>query len=235
VKVAVSMATYNKDECLENVLYSLKRQEKNFPFDLCIIDDHSDIDPEPLIGKYFPSVIYKRNKERQGFDVVFGRALELISDNTDIVILQSADVVHIEDYLIEDLIDNVDDKIISMPAVKNGDFPTNAYKNFEGEISKLKERWEISPPLFRCSPVYRWYFFLGAIRKIDAEELGLFGKPLCDVVLADALSEKGFKRRWLGHLTGIHSNHKASWWPCQNINSCNLKCKLKDHFFGEKG
>mgnify|MGYP000274074561 CR=1 FL=1 len=213
-------------------MYSIARQKVDYPLYICIRDDHSDIDPEPVIREYFPNAIYERNEKQEGFDVVFGDSLKLVPEDTDVVILQSADVVHAEEYLINVLIDNVEPQVFTTVTVANADVPQDMYKNFEKGVEKVFKDWLVEGRFTRAGVGRRWYFFLGAMYKKDLESFGLFGKPLCDVVLSDTMMERGIRPKFLVDLHGIHCNHPPTWIPCKNLHTCKKRCKLKKYFLG---
>jgi len=233
-KVAISFQTYNKNDVLSNVLYSIARQKHFFDLELCVIDDGSDVSPEPILKEFFPNNYkFKKITEKgpSGPDVVFGQALSLISDNVDVVILQSADVIHLADYTIEELVDNVDKKVPAFAQVSNAHVPNDMHLDFDKGIKNIFDGWKIVPPIRRSGYNCGWYFFLGAILKKDMKTLG-FGKPLCDVMLHQNLWNQKFTINFLEDLKGIHITHPASWIPCSQMHTCSLECKLKYHFLG---
>ena len=232
-KVAICMQTFNKNDVLPNVLYSIARQKPPFPFELCVIDDGSDESPEPIIRKYFPDAKFKCITEKgpSGPDAVFGHALDLISDDVDVVILQSADVIHVEEYTIEDLVDNVDKKVPAFAQVSNAEVPNDMYQDFGKGIKNIFEQWKVVPAMRRTGCEKGLYFFLGAILKEDTKTLG-FGQPLCDVMLQQQLWNQKFRINFLEDLKGIHCVHSESWIPCVGMSTCFFKCKLKNHFLG---
>ena len=234
--VAICMQTFNKNDVLPNVFYSIARQKPPFPYIVCLTDDGSDIDPESLLREFFPNNYkYQRisKKGPSGPDVAFGRTLDIVPPDVDVVILQSADVVHVEEYTIEDLVDNVDKKVPAFAQVSNAKVPNDMYLDFDKGIKNIFEEWKVVDPMRRTGYNKGWYFFLGAILRSDAEELG-FGKPLCDVQLQQKLWDGGYKPNFLEDLKGIHAIHPDSWIMCDGIrnNNCKFKCKLKNHFLG---
>ena len=233
-KVAICMQTYNKNDILPNVFYSIARQKPPFPYTVCLTDDGSDIDPEPLLKEFFPNNYkFKRIVEKgpSGPDVPFGKTLDIVPPDVDIVILQSADVLHVEDFTIEDLVDNVDKKVPAFAQVSNAEVPNNMYQDFGKGIKNIFEAWKIVPAMRRTGYDKGYYFFLGAILKEDTKTLG-FGQPLCDVQLQQRLWEQKFRINFLEDLKGIHAIHPDSWIPCSQMNICKFKCKLKNHFLG---
>jgi len=226
MKAAIYMATYNKNDCLSNTLYSIARQKVPFPYEVCIIDDHSDIDPEPIIKKIIPDAKYKRFSSQQGFDVVTKHVLDLVSDDVDIMIMQSSDVMHYGLDTIERLCTGVSKKIICMATVRNTDPSHDAYKNFEVQLPKIFDQYNHGA--FRSAPGKN-YFFLGSIRREDYESLGCVTKPYCDIMLERDLAAGKFKFSHPEGIVGFHQAHICTTIPCTRLDTCNIvTCNLRD-------
>lgn len=220
------MATYNKNECLSNTLYSIARQKVSFPYEVCIVDDCSDVDPEPIIRQFIPAAKYKRFDRQQGFDVVTTHALDLASDDSDILIMQSADVMHYGLDTIERLCKGVGEKTTCMCFVKNTDPPHNMYKDFDAQLPKIFKQWQAGAS--RSKPGL-YYFFLGAMRRVDYESLDCVKRPHCDILFGKELHRKGFREVYQPDLIGFHQHHGTSTVPCTIIDTCNEKvCSLRE-------
>ena len=214
------MATYNKNECLSNTLYSLARQKTTFPVEVCIVDDVSVQDPVNIIKKFIPSCKYKRLDKYAGVYWSIGKCLDLVSDDTDVIVLQSCDVIYTQDNIIETLCRSVAPKVFTMPEVRDLEVNPNMYKNFDKELKQLvsgkalRYRMEHGPwHIFysgskQPDPATRWYFFLGAIRKDDLLSTN-FKNNAFDKKIAKEMKEKRFSPRYLDSLIGIHQKHKA--------------------------
>jgi hypothetical protein len=218
MKGTLFIATYNKNKLLSNTLFSIARQKSSIPFEVCIIDDCSDDDPEPIIRRFIPDAKYKRLDKRHGSDVVNKYSLDLASDDSDILIRQSADVMHAEIDTIEQLCNGVNEKQICMAAVSNTDPPHNAYKNVNKHWPKLHKQHQSG--VKRSKPGKSYYFFLGAIIRSEYESLNCTKVAHCDAMLGDELKEKGFVLNYPKGLIGFHQEHKKTLIPCSRHNDC---------------
>lgn len=218
MKAIIYMSTYNKNDVLANTLFSIARQKSSIPFEVCIIDDCSDVDPEPIIRKFIPNAKYKRLKKRREPDVVNSYALELASDDSDILIRQSADVIHERLDSIERLCKGVGKKQICMAAVSNTNPPHDAYKNFNKHLPKLHKQHQSG--VRRSKPGKSYYFFLGAIRRSEYESLKCTDMAHCDIMLADELRENGFLLNYPKELVGFHQQHAKTLIPCSRHRIC---------------
>jgi len=222
------MATWNKNDLLSNTLYSIARQKTSFPFEVCIVDDCSDVDPEPIIRKFLPDAKYKKFTKRQGFDVVTTHALSLASNDADILIMQSSDVIHGSIDTIERLCQGVGKKQVCMAVVGNTDPPLDMYKDFENYLPLLNKqhqdgRKRSKPKKGQTS----FYFFLGAIKRSDYESLKCVKGPYCDVILAEELIKSNFIANYPKELVGFHQAHSVSTVPCTKIDSCSIPCSAR--------
>lgn len=223
MKATIYMATFNKNEFLPNTLYSIARQKVSFPFEVCIVDDHSDVDPEPIIKKFLPDAKYKRLDKRCGFDMVTTYPLSMMSDDSDILIMQSSDVIHAKENTIETLCNGVNKKQICMASVYDTTPALDMYKNFKKHLPLIKTG-KIRTVQENLS---RFYFFLGAIRKSDYESLKCPKGPYCDVMLSNELDKSKFTANHPKGLIGFHQNHPQTTIPCTRLLSCNMSCRLK--------
>jgi len=225
MKATIYMATHNKNDVLPNVLCSITRQKVPFPYEVCIVDDHSDVDPEPIIRKFIPDAKYKRFDKQQGFDVVTEHALSLASSDSDILIMQSADVIHSGLDTIEKLCAGVSEKTICMATVRNTNPPNDMHKDFEGQLPHISNQYKRGA--FRSAPG-RNYFFLGAIDRRGYESLDFVTKPHCDIMLENGLTTAGFKFNHPEGIMGFHQNHSTSTIPCSRIDTCDIEvCALR--------
>lgn len=230
MKIAILMQTWNKNKELSNVLRSIKDQVSNYPYDVCIWDDFSDIDPEPIIRKFFPKARYQRADKWYPLDLIGPYSVDLIPKNADVVIMCSSDVIWGSDNTLNQLSENVGKKKIAMAKVRNAIVDPYLYKisgmKFnEGAIRALMAK-KIKHGK-RCWPGNRqWYFFLGAIRREDLFRLDV-KKPFCDVVLQHRMVKLGFKVVFPGAI-GIHQNHPKIFHKCSSVDICPLHCSMKE-------
>jgi len=228
MKATIFMATYNKNDILPNTLFSIIRQKSSIPYEVCIIDDHSYIDPEPIIRKFIPDAKYKRLNKRHGPDVIHSFALELASNDSNILIRQSADVMHGSIDTIEKLCKGVGKKKICMAMVANTKPPLNMYKNFEKHLpSLIKQHRKGRKRSKHGKSQKNYYFFLGAIRRIDYESLKCTNEPHCDVMLSEELFKSKFTTNYPQKLIGFHQQHPQSLAPCSRHETCLRTCFTK--------
>lgn len=237
MKASIFMATYNKNICLSNVLYSISRQKVTFPYEVCIVDDCSDEDPEKIIKRFIPTVKYKRLDKNLTFNVITTYLSSMVSPSVDIVIMCSADVVWTQDNVLQILCDSVGPKRTAMAEVRNADVDPKLYKgNFKQFVAKTTRKWtkkklgRMRGPeraKYRCSPQKgQWYFFLGAVRKEDLFSLDI-EKPWCDGVLKDMMIKAGFTYCFPKGVFGIHQNHEKVFYMCSRVTICKKKCVRK--------
>jgi glycosyltransferase involved in cell wall biosynthesis len=228
MKVALFLATYNKNNELPNTLWSIARQNPPFEFEICIFDDHSDVDPEPIVREFIPDAKYLRPNRQQGSTVANTYISTMPSPDVDILIRQSADVIHERPDTIEQLCKGVGPKKLCMAAVANTAPPLDMYKNFDKYLKATVESWKRSP--HRSGPsgrVASYYFFLGAIRKADYESLDCTKEPHCDNMLSRELMKRKFEYHYPKGLRGFHQHHPKTTVPCTRLTTCNINCPLK--------
>ena len=236
MKATLFMATYNKNNELPNTLYSIARQKISFPLEVCIVDDNSDIDPEPIIRKFIPSAKYKRLDKQVSPDVIHSYALDLASKDSDILIRQSSDVIHGSTNTIERLCKGVAKKKICMATVANTDPPLNMHKKFDKVLPTILKQHRKGKRRSKAGGTTQtsFYFFLGAIRRTEYESLDCTKGPHCDVMLAEELMLKKYIANYPKKLFGFHQPHPKSLIPCSRIDTCDLFCYTKKRCL-EKG
>jgi len=232
MKAAILLATYNKLECLPNTFYSIKRQETSFPVEVCIVDDRSDFPgPERFVQFFLPDAKYKRLEKHVGTQFSQSKCLELISDDTDIVIIQSCDVMYLQDDLIEKLCEGVTDGKFAMAGVKNVSVPIDYWRDRETGIQQLNQEYESTQGINIYSgtgrPSRDWLLFLGAMTVNDAYKID-FDFRCCDVVVQQRIREEGLQPIFRDDLHAIHQLHPpAHRWPCSIVDSCEYWCSRK--------
>lgn len=242
MKVSVIMATRNKNDMLPNTLYSLAKQKTSFPYEVCVIDDHSDIDPESIIRQFIPDVKYKRLEKQVGFMFSQGLCLDLVSNDVNIIVIQSDDIIYTSDDSLEKLVAPVESKVIALAEVVDIPIPENLFNSFDNEVNKILNDWQSyikRGPQKIDDRVYRnvwtkysgkghpsWLFFLGAIRKEDLELLD-FKTNNCDAVISPKMKKLGFKAKYPA-VKGIHQNHPKSLYPCPIEDTCTYYCGRKN-------
>jgi len=249
MKVSVIMATWNKHKYLPNSLYSLSRQKTSFPFEICILDDHSNIDPEPIVKQFLPGVKYKRLDEHSGFMFSQGKCLSLTSPDSDVILIQSDDIIYTQDNSIELICNSVKPKNISLAEVVDMPVPYDLLENFDNNIKSILSKWDsykrvesidIDGIPYNLNPLYSgrnypsWLFFLGAISRKDLEFLE-FAKINCDAIIGPKMKQNGFVVNY-PPVKAIHQRHPKSVYPCPIVDSCTYHCIRKtDHNQRRKG
>ncbi len=237
MKVSLLMSTYNKNDVLPNTLYSISRQKTTFPLEVCIVDDCSTVDPEPIIKGFLPDAKYRRLSEHIGpFDR--NQCLDLMSPDTDVVILQSCDVIHAQPFAVEELCKHVGDKTITLAEVIDIPVDVLLFQNFDFEVQQILGNWE--------SYIYsltmhvgrgrsnQWLFFLGAIRKTDLESIG-YEDNSCDAVLHQTMRRHNFHPpNLLAYVRGIHQCHIKTWYTCPLVEKCEFYCSRTEKLKGIK-
>lgn len=219
MKAAIFIATYNKNDALPNVLYSINIQKPSFPFEVCCIDDHSEVDPEPIFNEFLKDCDfkYKRLPERVGFKYSQTKCFDLMSEDVDTIILQSADVIHGSSDMIQRLCDGLSPDVFTMPEVRNLPVSPDMYINFEEEIKYWSSDQAISDHpiqlpqgiLFYTGPRRpnnQWFFFLGAIQRTNLERTD-YRRECFDLSLYNKMLWLGYKPNFLLDLVGIHQRH----------------------------
>ena len=250
-KVSIWIAVWNNANLLGNTLYSLSLQKTDFPFELCIVDDYSDINPEPIVRKYFPKAKFLRLPNHVGFNFAQSYCFDLANENLDVVLMQTADIIYTTKNIVNDLCHGVGEKIISFPEVIDIPTPENMTpKEFNDRIDHCLNNWNrfihyrkanIDGIIFEISTKYvgegSWLFFSGAIRRDDLEYMGYnASSPICDGILHYNLRVCGFVANIMPSLKVIHQRHPKTAYPCTIIESCPIHClrKNKKYIAGTK-
>jgi hypothetical protein len=228
VKASICMSIYNKNDFLPNVFYSLSKQKISFPFEVCIVDDHSDIDPYPLVEEFLVqkgiSVKYNRFSEYRGFMYAYDTALKMSSEDCNCMILQSADVIYLEENIIQQLCTNLSPSFITLLEVYNIQIEKNFYQHFEENKNFVLKHWndykKIAQQLLYYEGLKRktsWFFFLGGILKKDLNK----NYSTCDMLFNQKLHKNHIRPRFL-NLHAIHQNHRHQHYVCPLIKTCGM-------------
>ena len=264
MKASILLATYNKNDCLPNTLYSIARQKVSFPFEVCIVDDISIVDPEPIVRKFFymegeslPSdeswhegyepfdkywgagyAKYQRLDKHVGGQFSQSLCCNMMDEDSDIVIIQSCDVMYLQDNTIQHLCDAVRPGYFTMAIVKNIAVKPNLYEDYDEEIEPILANWDqisitanptqgINIYSGKDRPGGDWLFFLGAMTKEDLLKID-FDYRCCDVVVQQKIKERGMQPIFLDDIKAVHQKHPpADLWPCSIVDRCEYWCKRK--------
>jgi len=223
MKASICFATCNKNDCLANTLYSISRQKTSFDFEVCIVDDHSDLDPWPIIKEFLPNAKYKRLEQKAiGFQAP-NVCLDLVSPDSDIVILQSCDVLYINDNVVEELCRHVKPKNVFFAEIAEIETPTDMYKNFDQWTQDLLNRWPEVPLRIARNALHYWLFFLGAIMKSDLDVLN-YRENCCDAIMSPKMKAHGFDAYVLTYIKGVHQKHPKALADCHMVEQCEYYC-----------
>lgn len=226
-KASIFMATYNKEQYLPNVLTSINKQETTFPFEVCIVDDYSRVDPEPLIRKYLRPKIelkYKRLTQNVGGRFARNICLDMMDPEANIAIITSCDVIYCQPFLLEELCQNVSEGIFTMPEIITLEVPVDRIINTT-QMRRILKQWDDG--IYKDATVYsgsrkehkEYYFFLGAIRTKDLVQTG-YRENSCDPIMDAKIKELGFEVKYLDHLKAIHQHHEWIRHPCKAVDHC---------------
>lgn len=241
MKVAVLLATYNKQACLPNTLKSISAQETDHEIQVVVVDDGSLIDPKPIVDQFYPGAVYKRFKDRISFVFSQGHGMQLMDTDTDVVVIQSCDVMYMTPKVIDALVSRVAPDVFTLAHVRNvpvdgiecfGPEPVDGRWRFNTPgMNELFNRWNLTTGTNIYSGSLRpsgdWLFFLGAIRMDDAFRIG-FHQNGCDVVVQHRLKELKFRPVFMDDVPATHQHHPwAHKWPCPILSSCEYHCSRK--------
>lgn len=235
MKASILMSTYNKNDCLPNTLYSISKQQTSFPLEVCIVDDGSTVDPEPIIRKFIPDAKYKRFETRIGFETVLSKGFEsLVSPDSEIVIIQSCDIIHTQPFLVEELCKNVKPKSMAMCEVKSFPVELDAYKNFDIKMNDYLSNWNNMKGRYYSGskrPPNKGYidyiFFLAAMYRSDLYYIN-YHVCDCDCVVNYNIKFRKISPIFVDKLKGIHQEHKRNKYPgCSLIKTCKISCRRK--------
>lgn len=224
-KASVLLAHYNKNPCLPNTLAGYARQQTTFPIEYCFLDDHSEIDPQPVVKKYLPQAKYKRLTETAGTQFSLGKAFEMIDDATDVVVITSCDVFPLQTFALDRLCEAAAEGAPAMPEVSDQVVPGGVYENFDAYCEHALKGWVGSSQwIFLGSKRPLLYLFLGAVHRKDLEAID-FRHNCCDVVVDYKLREHaGAKPQWMDDLKAIHQHHCSVKYPCAILKDCPFYC-----------
>jgi glycosyltransferase involved in cell wall biosynthesis len=235
MKASILLATYNKNDCLRNALYSIVQQRAPFDFEVCIVDDVSEEDPLPIIREMFNgsgvTYIYERLEEHVGGQFSQSHCMELMSPDSTMGIVQSCDVMYLQDDLLERLCKPVRPGFFSMAGVKNVSIDFDAHLHYNKVVEGIESIWDS----VRGSNIYSgierpggdWLLFLGAMTREDLLRID-FDYRCCDVVVQQKMREQGLKPVFLDDVRAVHQQHPpAHLWPCSIVDSCEYWCRRK--------
>ena len=223
MKASICMSTRNKNDCLANTLYSISVQKASFDIEVCIVDDHSDEDPWAIVKEFIPDARYLRLKEKApGFQAP-NLCMELASPDSNIIILQSCDVIHVNEFVVEELCRGVRPKSICFAEVANIEVASDAYQYFDNWSHNVLTHWSDLPLRISRQALHYWLFFLGAIMRKDLELLD-YRANCCDAIMSPKMKALGFEAFVLTYIKGVHQKHKKILADCHIADKCKYYC-----------
>jgi glycosyltransferase involved in cell wall biosynthesis len=217
MKATLLLATFNKNECLPNVLRSIARQETTFDFQVCIFDDKSDADPKPLIDEFLPTAKYHRSEKTFGTHHSIPECFKMADEDSDIILTMSTDVVIAQPFGVEKLCQEVDSMKVAMAEVKNIGVPYSLHQNFDEGIAPYLDKWDDYNQFYCCGPKRMGFclFFAAMVREdfFTAE----FDKLVCDrinTLRGAGMKSKGFIPHCVHEVKAIHQKHSWTAHPC---------------------
>jgi len=234
MKVVIMMALQNKNDCLENTLFSIKQQTGNITPHLCILDDASIDDPLPIIHKYFPKeqITFFRNTNPIGFEKIRGQMLTKLEDDVDYVIWQSCDVIWNHPQMLKTILDIAEKnkkEYIYVPKIINFRVPENSYKqgnNFYPYLKNLSQDKSLYGEPKKSSYSYLGLISAATFRKaVKAKTFNSDG--VCDLTLSYIFPNLGVQFVEVQSITAIHQTHRAAIYACSSINECTHRCPIR--------
>ena len=236
-EVTIGMSLHNKNDSLDNVLSSIKKQRTNYKYNLCFLDDASKVDPTSIIEKYFDKDQYtiKRYINSIGFENIPLKLSAAMPESTKIMIFQSSDTIWGCDNMLNNLLAPFafsgsrweKKNIITIPnKLKNYDIDPELYKS-ENFYIDLGFATNTKNLLARGHDQNKKYLFLGALN-IDIFRSLLNVKKwnsdaVCDEIMKDAIEYLNIPFIEVEGLA-IHQRHVNIAHNCSAINICTNPC-----------
>lgn len=235
MKASILIATHNKANVLPNTLYSISRQVSDYDYEVCIVDDCSINPPENSDIKKFLTGQYKylRLSENVGCSRSQCECMKIMDESSEIVVLQSAEIVWGNDTILQELCQNVEPGVFTMVEVRNVKVPVDLWTHWEDidyflhedrlyetlkminsdprqpEMGKYSLKHTIFSGPRQPDPGRRWYFFLGAILKEDLMKTCFTRGDCFDVHLSNDLHRLGMQVKYVPGIA-IHQKHPIS-------------------------
>jgi len=219
IKASLVISSYNCNRELPNTFYAISRQKTNFEFEVCYIDDCSYEDPK-FIYDYFLRVKHKKGmrlKQHIGslgnsgsflpnkFKNSFAMLLDMVSPESEIIILNHGDVIMPYDNMIQKFVDEVEEGVIKVPEIHTISIPQDLYINFEEGIEKAFKSEE-EKPLYQGVNRNSLALTLMCLYKKDLEKLE-FQSDSHEVSLKIKMKKLGYKIINYEGMVGIHQSH----------------------------
>jgi|10_taG_2_1085330.scaffolds.fasta_scaffold03111_8 glycosyltransferase involved in cell wall biosynthesis len=230
MKASIIFSTHNKNWCLPNTLAAIARQKTTFPLEVCIVDDFSKEDPEPIIKEFLPKAKYLRLNKHYNFIYAPNLCLDMISDDVDIILPMSSDIIMLRDDTVEQLCHRVGRKKVAFAELANLRVSENLHSNFDLYVQPLINDWENTVMTKSLYPLHvsrkiptAWLFFLGAALKEDLYSIG-YRENSCDAVLWQQMAKQNFDADILTSAPAVHQWHPRFDVSCGVEGTCPFYC-----------
>lgn len=241
MKVAVILTFYNKQYCNKNTVYSVLRQITDFPFEVLIVNDASPTDDFSFLNKVKLqnniNLKYSKNEKNLGSNFGHKTALKMMSNDVDIVVTQSSDVMYATQHTLQKLVEGVDNKHYTSGTVANIQVNPNLWKDLKNGLPKLiKKKWpRMENPktkyMYTSKSNPRLYWFLAAIKRKHLMNYFTWADNACDVKTKDELirlkREEKLFCRFVDEAMAIHQSHPQNIHPCPIMDQCPYTCVRK--------
>ncbi len=234
IRASVLVTSYNKNDVLPNVFHSISRQRTDFEFEVCFLDDCSLVDPRSIYDEHL-RVEHKKgvrlhqhigNRGNQHcfprhpeFTSSYGMTFQMADEQSEVIVVQSADVVWTQDDILQKFVDGMEENHIQICCVKNLQVDLDLWQDFETRVRPLIER---SPkdcsyqgtcrgPLSPEGRTQEWYDFLMPFYRKDMVGRLQYVYDNRDTTL-NAHLQKHYTPDFRDDIVGIHQAHSPL--PC---------------------
>lgn len=194
-KLSVCLATFRKQDILDEVLRSIKEKNSNssLQYEIIVCDDCPDASSLDVVKDNGCYYVWNRNCSNKNPSIPRNCAFRLARG--DVIVHQSDDVVHITPNSLTCLSNLVNDNIITFATVYNVHPETREY--IETYTGKDRQK-----------P----FFFLGAVTRQNIDKIGGYDENFIfpaydDDDLGDRLIKNGVEPIFIDTVIGFHINH----------------------------
>lgn len=223
--VSICIATCNKSESLDAVLWSIRRQVPPFPYEIVVVDDSTGSDSRRrnrLSAKHYDVEVYQQTGNMVFRNSAYARNLATRMSTGNILIHQSDEVFHVDEYTMLSL-------YTAFKCNPNDAYFGTVYNAFMEDVMLKPENDPKMASYTTIVDSYRFIqkecytgqanqrplFFLGMVSRENFYLVGgndeEFTEPAYeDDFLAHCLREQGCGFHWLDNVQGYHIDHSRS-------------------------
>jgi len=235
--MSISEFDFRRD-CIINSLKGISIQEVPFPFELCLIDDASNLKPSDIkrfIESYFKKnqvpnlkrIAIKSLKHKAGFTSAPSQCMKLVSPESNKMIVLASDCIFLQKDAIKNLCDRVGSKKPVFSEVAEIDIKPDFYKDFDVNAESCLRAWphHLARQPFMVSRIIpnSWLFFAGAALKEDLLNIG-YDEVSCDAVLWQKMMPANYNAEILTYVRVAHQSHPRIAYPCPRVTECEFFC-----------